>query len=161
MTSLVTIASLAVWCQQEIEDDDAFAIKVVNAASIVVRNEAQHPEWTLAGGTAAPAQAILIAEMLAKRTYLNPDAVTRSSVGPLSETTLDDFARTLELTDAEKDVLHGYWPGAEAPGPGGFWIQPLTKDEATEDLYVGDISGSDWFLPFVAREDKFYFPVLD
>lgn len=162
MASLVKIETLAVWCQTDIDLDDEFALKVVNAASLVVRREAQHPEWTLTGATTAPADAILIAEMLAKRTYQNPDAVNRSAIGPLSESTIDDFARTLELTETEKEVLHGFWPGAVAPTPDGFWFQPLVKETPLDEVFVGDISGSDWFLPWVdERGDPFYFPTVD
>lgn len=137
--ALLTLGDLGIWVRETISGTDEFAITVVNAASLVVVEAAGHPEWTL--GTAPP-RARLIAQLLAKRTYLNPDAVVRSSVGPLGESIVEDFARTLELTPAERLELEEL--GGTAPTTSGemFFLNlggtPTT--ESTE-IYLADSEG--------------------
>lgn len=144
---LLTIAELAVWARTEIPADDPFALVVIDAASLKVREAAKQPDWTAA---TVPATARLIAIQLAKRTYLNPDAViAEGGIGPIGgDRYIEDFARTLELTDLERADLEALAPNA-ATGGNGLWVQPMTRGdiETTETAYYFDNSGSDWAIP--------------
>lgn len=112
--NLLTIADLSVWVRDTLDATDEFAHRIIAGASLVVRETAGHPEWTVA---TVPARAHLIACLLAKRSYQNPDAVVRSGVGPLSEAIVEDYARTMELTPAEKAELQEI--GGQSPSGGG------------------------------------------
>lgn len=144
---LLTMAELRTWTRREIADDDAFALAVIDAASLKVRQAASQPDWTI--DTVVPA-ARLIAIQLAKRTYLNPDAViAEGGIGPIGgDRYIEDFARTLELTDLEREDLEGMSPAAATAG-NGLWVQPMTRGdlESTETVYYFDDSGSDWAIP--------------
>lgn len=160
MADLITIQELADWSRREIEPDDAFAIKVVAAASLVVSEAAQHPEWTRTGETAAPPRAKLICAMLAKRTFLNPDAVVREgSIGPVGgDTVVEDFARTLELTAAELATLQGFIGTGDGAVFGGLWVQPTTRGELEmAGVFIPDSGGSDWMIPYGDASEEFWF----
>jgi hypothetical protein len=147
----LTVAELATWTRQEIVADDPFALVVIDAASLRVREAASQPTWTLAD---IPKSARLIAIQLAKRTYLNPDAiVAEGGLGPIGgDRFIEDFARTLELTEYERATLEGLAP-AGAIGKGSrLWVQETTRGdlETAVDVYYFDNSGSDWAIPMYA-----------
>jgi hypothetical protein len=87
---------------------------------------------------AAPRRAVMIAEQLAKRAYLNPDAiVAEGSIGPIGgDRTVEDFARTFELTEAEDAYLEtlavAAGTSAKANRLGSIGI------EVTTPMLVGD-----------------------
>lgn len=160
MADLITIQELAIWARREIEPDDTFATTVISAASLVVAETAQHPEWTRTGLTAAPPRAKLICATLAKRTYLNPDAVVREgSVGPIGgDTVVEDFARTLELTEAEIATLQGFVGEGTGAVYSGLWVQPTTRGELEMgDVFIPDSGGSDWMIPYGDASEEFWF----
>src|SRR5690349_9781314 len=87
-----------------------------SAASIIVANRSLSYGWIGldaneldAPVVPAPRHAVMIAEQLAKRAYTNPDAIVASgSIGPIGgDRTVEDFARTFELTPAEAAYLDG------------------------------------------------------
>jgi hypothetical protein len=160
MADLITLQELATWARREIEPDDTFAATVISAASLVVSETAQHPEWTRSGATAAPPRAKLICAMLAKRTYLNPDAVVREgSIGPIGgDSYIEDFARTLELTAAETATLQGFIGDGTGAAYGGLWIQPTTRgDLEMQGVFIPDSGGSDWMIPYGDASEDFWF----
>lgn len=151
---LLTVSDLAVWAQRDVAPDDAWALAVVEAASDVVRAAAQQPTWLKA---TAPARARQIASHLAARTFKNPDSVQREgNLGPLGgDAVVEELARAMHLTEAEKLELAGLAPAGAAGGGGGFWVQPTTGSEAAEpgDVYLADDSGSDWMIPYLHPDD--------
>lgn len=127
MTPLLTIATLAIITRSDIEPDDDFATWVINGASLVVASAADHDDWVNDPGTGlipAPARAVLIAENLAKRTYLNPDSIiAEGSIGPIGgDRYVEDFARAFELTAYEREILGGL-AGGTSNSVGGLWTQ--------------------------------------
>lgn len=148
---LLSITELATWTRQVIADDDPFALAVISAASLRVREVASQPDWTL---LTAPPSARLIAIQLAKRTYLNPDAVVaEGGLGPIGgDRFIEDFARTLELTEYERTTLEGLAPAGEVGKGSRLWVQETTRGdlETATDVYYFDNSGSDWAIPMYA-----------
>lgn len=147
-TPLLAVSELAVWARQEIADDDAFALAVIDAASLKTRTAAKQPTWDVA---TIPAEARLVCIQLAKRTFLNPDAVvSEGGIGPIGgDRYVEDFARTLEFTDAELATLADASGSAAAAG-NGLWVQPTSNGEMLSldrDVYLFDDSGSDWGIP--------------
>lgn len=138
---LMTYDEMSVWCQETITVDNAFATFNMRAASLIVRETAGHPEWD---ATTVPPRAKLIAAQLAKRSYLNPNATVRSAVGPLSESTVEDFARTLELTPYERNQLIEI--GGLTPQQGGevYFLNLGGPDPLVTDgtVYTRDAAGT-------------------
>lgn len=158
MAALLTVAELAVWTRTEIADDDVFAVAVIEGASLLVAETARHTEWTSA---TVPPRAKLIATLLAKRTFLNPDAVASSTIGPLSERTVEDFARTMELTPAEIDVLESMQGDGEVGDSTGLWIQPTNRGAVETPLYLYT-NGTDWAIPYLdPKSDPYYWPLVE
>lgn len=141
MADIIAQRDLEVWARQEIAPEDMdFARAVISAASLVVTEACGHPEWDR---TTAPERAKLIASQVARRAFLNPDATVREQVGPLGTSTVEDFARTLELTPAEAAACAGM--NDVAPGEGGelFFINlggAVVAQDTT--IYVPDESGT-------------------
>lgn len=166
MADLITIQDLNGWIPgREIEPDDTLATNVISAASLVVSETARHPEWTRTGATAAPARAKLICVLLAKRTYLNPNAVVREgSIGPIGgDAYVEDLVRTMELTEAEIATLQGFIGDGTGSTVGGLWVQPTTRGELeTGDVFIPDSGGSDWMIPYGDASEEFWFspPVI-
>lgn len=138
---LVTLEELAVVIEGDVPSErEDFALMVLEAASDVVREAALRLEWTRA---TVPAAAKRVALWLARRTFLNPDAIVRSNVGPLGESTVEDFARTLELTPAERATLAVFAPEGSGGG-GSLFVQPLAAETPLVDatIYVPDSAGT-------------------
>lgn len=160
---LLTVAELATWARTEIADDDPFANAVVDAATLVVVSQCGFPvpEWTT---SSAPPVARLITIQLAKRTYLNPDAViAEGGIGPIGgDRFVEDFARTLELTPNELAKLADVDP-ATASASGNLWVLGVdTVGHSLDEIYLRDSDGSNWAIPFLdVDRDPYYFPLLD
>lgn len=115
MTPLLDRDTLALVAREEPLSNVEWADYCIQAASVIVADTANHPDWLglAADGTdlgapvAAPRRAVMIAEQLAMRSYKNPDAiVAEGSLGPIGgDRYLDEFARTFELTTAERETL--------------------------------------------------------
>jgi len=115
MTPLLTAATLAMLADEgDTPENLAYGDYCIQAASILVAEAAGHPDWlgVAADGTvmdpvAAPRRAVMIAEQLAKRSYLNPNAVVQEgSIGPIGgDRTIEEFARTFEFTEFEAAYL--------------------------------------------------------
>lgn len=123
MATLVSRAQLAIAARRPIADDDAFATYILEAASGLVCDTAEHPEWEEDVAN-APRPAKRICLEVARRSYTNPDFEIAYGLGPLSGRSLDIAALGLNLSEAEEAVLVNLQGGPEASG-GGLWVQPL------------------------------------
>lgn len=105
---LITEAELATICQLDAIPTEraAFATLVIDLASDLIRDTAEHKEWTAAD---VPFKAKLITLLVAKRTFQNPNnVVAEGGLGPLGgDRFLDMHAMGLYLTEAERDELLG------------------------------------------------------
>ena len=155
MTPMLDSATLELLVDEEPLENPAYGDYCMRNASLIVADAAGHPDWVgvAADGTdivpvAAPRRAVMIAEQLAKRSYLNPNAVVREgSVGPIGgDQTIEEFARTFELTEVEAAYLEEVrrttgivpLPGAT----GGLWtleieVRPYAANWA--DVYLPDL----------------------
>ncbi len=162
--ALLTMSELRVWVRRpSLPDTDEFGLAVIAASSLVVSEECGFPvpEWT---PTTAPAIARQVAIQLAKRTFLNPDAVVaEGGIGPIGgDRFIDDFARTLELTAAEKAQLARI-DGNVSASEQGLWVQRIDPADADYDsiVYVYDSSGSNWAIPMLDVDvDLYYKPLV-
>ena len=154
MTPLLTAATLGLLADEQPDlENAAYGTYCIQAASVLVADAAGHPDWigvSASGGdmipVAAPRRAVMIAEQLAKRSYLNPNAVTREgNVGPIGgDTTIEDFARTFEFTPLEAAYLaeqKALSPLVATTGT-GLWVlnievRPYPQDWAT--IYLPDV----------------------
>jgi len=114
MTPLLIASTLELLADEQPLDNPAYGDYCIQAASVLVAEAAGRPDWigVAADGTemvpvAAPRRAVMIAEQLAKRSYLNPEAiVAEGSIGPIGgDRTIEDFARTFEFTPVEQAYL--------------------------------------------------------
>src|SRR5688500_14520093 len=101
MPTLASISELKVVAQRpDLDNEDPFALLILELASNKVTDYCGHPEWEEDGtGDATPPRAARrIALFMAKRTFENPDAEVAYGVGPLSGRSLDWSAYGLYLT---------------------------------------------------------------
>lgn len=166
MTPMLTIATLAVITREEIAADDLFALWVIESASLTVADEAKHLDWIAADDpVAAPARATLIAQGLAKRTYLNPDAIVgEGGVGPIGgDRYVEDYARTLELTQVERDILADMAGDGAAGGQSGLWTQStenIPQPRGDQTIYAPDVDSraNSWPIGQTGVDDYAYTP---
>lgn len=161
IADLITLAELDVWIPDETLDvNNARAKIVISAASLLVCETAGHPEWT---PLTAPGRAILITTQLAKRAYLNPDAERSFSLGPLGGSTVEDYARTLELTPYERGILEGYNPaGTPEEQAAGFIFSLGTYNRRVgiaSSVVLNDTSGSGLLYAVEGETSAFGDPV--
>lgn len=141
MAHLITFRELATWTQNDVDavTADPFAEEVLDKVSGLVRFVSGHPEWE---PETVPFDARLVALVVAKRSYANPDQEVASGVGPISGRVLDVAAMLLDLTDTERATLILYNAnGDPSAAGGGLWIQRVTSPPEVlleTVLYVGD-----------------------
>lgn len=137
MTPMLSPATLALIAREEPLSDPDYADYCIESASYLVADEGNHPEWIGLDATGAtvpvvPARrrVVMIAEQLAKRAYLNPDAiVAEGNIGPIGgDRTVEDFARTFEFTPAEQEYLQTMALGTTG---GGSALWTLTIESGT------------------------------
>lgn len=132
MTPLLSAATLGLLVEEATLENPDYGDYCIQAASVLVADAAGHPDWigiapdgTTMTPVVAPRRAVMIAEQLAKRSYLNPNAVTREgNVGPIGgDTTIEDFARTFEFTPLEAAWLEDMKrrTGIVDTGASGLW----------------------------------------
>ncbi len=141
---LITTRELALWASREFSevDSDPWAAEVVDKFSDYARFLGGI-DWanpvTLEAEVPVPFDVRMAVLVAAKRTYGNPDAEVHTSVGPISSRILDEVAIVGAFTEKELEAIQGYNP---AGGPGGLWVQTLTRGEDplpyAEVLYVVD-----------------------
>jgi hypothetical protein len=151
--ALLTMTDLRTWTRDDsIADDDPFALAIIDGVSLLVSEEASHPEWDVA---TVPPRAKLIACLVAKRNYLNPDAVRSTSVGPVSEQTLDDFVRTMELTEAESEALRAMAGDGGTPGSSSdLWLLPTGAPSAQDvPFYLPTTPNGSLIGPFATPDE--------
>lgn len=114
MKPLFPTSTLELLVRENPLEDGAYGDYCIVNASVIVANRAYRLDWIGLDAdelevpvVPAPRRAVMIAEQLAKRAYQNPDAiVTEGSIGPIGgDRTVEDFARTFELTAEEKEYL--------------------------------------------------------
>lgn len=132
---LLTIAELSIWAQRDIDADDPFANSVIDAASMLVRLYGS-ANWTI---ESAPPRAKLIATLMARDYFKNPDRITSEGVGPLSERRIDDVARGMVVTDAEKAELAALAAGSPIvqPAGGGAELWSITTTRGVVEMDRG------------------------
>jgi len=162
MAHLISFAELATWTQNDVAEvtADPFAEEVLDKVSGLVRFLAGQPEWEIA---TTPFDARLVALVVAKRTYANPDQEVATGVGPISSRVLDVAALLLDLTDTERATLTKYnADGDPDVGGGGLYLISMTAPAQVElatVLYVGDdqqINLGDeleWMIPMFSPGD--------
>ncbi len=132
MTPMLDVAELEVWCRKPIAGTpkEPFAIAVLQAASLVVADKANHADW-LADDFPGPlpGRAKLICTLLAKRSFLNPDSViSEGGIGPIGgDRYVEEMAKFLTLTDQEIADLEDLDDGSGAGGTGGLWTMEITS----------------------------------
>lgn len=124
MADLVTLPELRTWTREDIPDDDPFALAILKAVSIVVRDEGLST-WEI---DTAPERVLLIAQMLAFRSYTNPSSEVQTTTGPVSARVVEEMAKTLVLTEDEKAKLHELAEEPEAVNT-GLWTQRTRREE--------------------------------
>jgi hypothetical protein len=150
MTPLLDLETLALVARQEPLTNVPWATYCINAASVIVADTANHSDWLGldADGVeipvvAAPRRAVMIAEQLAKRAYLNPDAiVAEGSIGPIGgDRMIEEFARTFELTETEKATLAAIAADAypAASGLSVINIQVRPKRSLLTTIFIPDL----------------------
>lgn len=149
----MTPTEMSTWTQTDLAtiSTDAFAAEVMDKASDLIRAEAQHLEWTR---DTAPFKARLIALLVAKRTYINPDQEVSTGIGPLSSRVLDEAAMAMSLTESEIVTLQGFAPDGGESG-GGLWTLSIggSTYDVQPTVYAPDDSGSDWEIPLLDVND--------
>lgn len=162
MADLLTPATLARWTQSDPDEVavDPFAQDLIAKVSELAcfigghdgtktdENDDAIPEWTLAGVTKAPVDALMVVLQVCKRSYENPGQVIQEgSIGPLGgDRVADTQALFMDFTDSERATLAKYnVDGDPDPGEGAgelFTIATTRTDEAivqqSSPLYVGD-----------------------
>lgn len=157
MDPLFTAAELDVWVRGEVVvDTDPFAQAIIGAASLKLREECAHWDWTAA---TVPATPKLIALQLAKRAFENDRGIiAEGNTGPIGgDRFLEDYARTLQFLPEEREQLQAYGgPGATADGTGGgqLWVQPTwggTAGDRTIYAFAQSLNGdvSDQAIPIL------------
>lgn len=104
--------------------DDEYTRIIMDAASDLVRETAEQPNWVLtasgSGDALAPTRARFIALWLAKRAWEDKGNLSRRTAGPISQTFSEDGVRGLELTEDERGWLEGHQPDG---GSGTFVLR--------------------------------------
>jgi len=124
MSLLVDVADLETLLKKPAGSlaNDNYATLMMEAATAVVRDTAQQPNWVLEkvnpDDVVAPARAGIIALWLAKRAYEDQGNLTRRTAGPLSLSFREDGVFGLNLEPAELEWLQGHRPG----GGSGIWV---------------------------------------
>lgn len=147
----ITIAELGVQAQETIAPDDAFALWICEAASDLVRDTAGMFDWDT---NTVPFRAKLIALLVAKRTWLNPESKIAKGVGPLTTRYADREALGMWLSLEETAALVAMGDGA-APGTPTLGVIKTTRGavETHSTEFRFDDSGSDWAIPYGAAEE--------
>ena len=157
-------------------ENPAYGDYCIQGASVIVADAAGHPDWigVAPDGTAmtavvAPRRAVMIAEQLAKRSYKNPDAiVSEGNVGPIGgDRTVEEFARTFELTEVEAAYLESVKVDTGIVGGGSpqLWTleivnRPYTPNWATIWLPDLDPMAKSWPVGTEGVDDWAYGPAL-
>ena len=163
MAELITESEMALWTQRTVAElqADPFAAEVRTKVGDYLCFLAGHPtDWD---ATSAPIDVRTIAIWMVRRTYINPDQETSSTVGPLASRTLDEAALAMALTESEAATLARY--ASEASGTnGGLWTMSIGGAAATlqPTVYLGDDSQTglatsvdprEWMIPFTDPND--------
>lgn len=163
----VPVSVLAVWVQEEIAEDDAYANMILAAATVAVLSYAdmepgEEGSWD---ASTAPSRIKDIVAGIAKRNWINPSRLTREgSIGPIGgDSYVAAMAAGMELTDYEMSEIARLSTGA-TPGAGSLSILTFTTGRGypnrDEPMYLHDSAGVG--IPYLDRsQDPYYFPTVD
>lgn len=139
MATLISVQELALWTSTTIAADDPKALLVLELASGLVCDTAEHPEWEV--DVVPPRAARRICFQVAGRTWTNPDLEVAWGIGPLSGRNLDWAAYGLTLTPAEEEELEDLQGGPD-DGINGLWILGVVPEPTVDPIvYVNDQYG--------------------
>jgi hypothetical protein len=166
MANIITPAEFATWCQATVEaiNADAYALMVMDLVSAQIVAEAGRPDWD--GPLTTPVRVKLMALVVGRRAYLNPDQeVAQAVAGGPSVRMIDAAAAGVYLTDEEKTEL-ARLAAIDDPNPSPFspdlWVLPTGGGELEKPLFLADNSGSDWLIPYLdPARDPWYFPTME
>lgn len=166
MANIITVAEFAKWCQttDAAINDDPYALMVMDLVSAAITDEAGRADWD--GPTTTPVRVKLIALVVARRAYVNPDQeIAQAVAGGPSVRMIDAAAAGVYLTDEEKAELARLAaignPSPPVVSP-DLWILPTGRGELETTLYLGTDPESDWMIPYLdPRRDAWYFPTLE
>lgn len=115
---LVTPAELEVWVQEPAGSlaTDLFTLKVLWATSVLIR-DAGLATWT---HDTIPERAKLIAELVAKNYWLNPEGVIADTTGPITERYIAEVVHNMTLTSGQEEILARVAAEATPPATGDF-----------------------------------------
>lgn len=117
--------------------NDEYALLIITAASEVVRNAAEHPEWVRvnpipdSGQVIAPLRAQHIALWLASRAHEDKGNLQRRTAGPISHTYFENGIGGLDLKPSELKDLQGLRVGKT-----GLWTQPVGAGRHSGGVYI-------------------------
>lgn len=99
--------------------NDEYTQLIMEAASAVVRDTAQQPNWELTVSSdppdvLIPARGRFIALYLAKRAWLDQGNLSRRTSGPISQSFREDGVYGLNLEPAELEWLNGHRPDGDS-----------------------------------------------
>lgn len=148
---LFTVDEMQDWTPgRTIAPDDSFALVLIAATSLVIR-DAGDSAWTAA---TVPERAKLIAILLARDYYVNPDQLISETTGPLTERRVESVVRQITLNEEEKDIL-AKLASKPLPSKGQLFTITMVRGAALEEpaYHVTDSSGTDWEIPWLNPED--------
>jgi hypothetical protein len=147
--SLASVADLAAWVGESIEDEDPRATAFLHAASTLVRSFAGRTgvdDWpTLAD---VPDDAHTVTLLVAARLWANPSSASQESE------TLGTYAHSasyradgLYLSRVEKTMLEHYRTRS------GLWVQPTTRGDlaAENDTVFAPVTGGGESIPMITE----------
>jgi hypothetical protein len=155
MANIISLEELAGIAQVgEIDADDWYANWICDSITVLVQAYGD-PTWT---NLTIPKRAKIIAILVAKRAYTNPDNEMRTQVGPIGSSVQAIDAAGMRLTDVEKAELQSIAAGTiDAPG-GSIWVQPTNRGNVETGPVVAyttttDHPDSSWGVPYLDQDE--------
>ena len=141
-------ADLAAWTGATIAEDDARALAVLKAASVLVR--------TYVGADAAeawievPDDVETVVVQVASRVWFNPQGVIADTIDDYSRRWEDAPEAGVYLSKSEQDMLSPYRTSA----PKGVWTLGTTRDDLYTDQYIDVIGQPNEPMPFLPGDGR-------
>src|SRR5690349_10360648 len=136
------VTDLATWSGDTIADDDARAVAVLKAASVLVRTYVGSDVTT--AWEEVPDDVATVTVQVAARVWTNPNGAIAQTTGPFSVRYPEDGDAGLSLTQAERDLLSSY-----RTKPSGLWSLGVTRDDVYLDEYIDVVDQPNEPMPFL------------
>jgi hypothetical protein len=153
MANIISLTELAGISQVgEIDSEDWYANWICESVTVLVQAYGS-ADWT---NVTIPKRAKILALLVAKRTYTNPDNETRTQVGPLGSSVQAIDAAGMRLTQVEKDELAAIAAGTIDTSGGSLWVQPTNRGKVETGPVVvytttADHPDSSWGVPYLTE----------